>query len=133
MLTITIDRELGDAVYVQVASQMRRLIASGAISPGTPIPSVRQLSRDLGVSLNTIARAYRMLEEEGFLVIRDRAGVTVAAPAEEIGDSARLALLDELRTILARLQQAGIANDELLRTLQREVGALDVRRRGERS
>ena len=133
MLTITIDRELGDAVYVQVASQMRRLIASGAISPGTPIPSVRQLSRDLGVSLNTIARAYRMLEEEGFLVIRDRTGVTVAAPAEEIGETVRLALLDELRTILARLQQAGIANDELLRTLQREVGALDVRRRGERS
>ena len=133
MLTITIDRELADAVYVQVASQMRLLIASGAISPGTPIPSVRQLSRDLGVSLNTIARAYRMLEEEGFLVIRDRAGVTVAAPAEEIGEPVRLALLDELRTILARLQQAGIANDELLRTLQREVGALDVRRRGERS
>ena len=133
MLTITIDRELGDAVYVQVATQMRRLIASGAISSGTPIPSVRQLSRDLGVSLNTIARAYRMLEEEGFLVIRDRAGVTVAAPAEEIGETVRLALLDELRTILARLQQAGIANDELLRTLQREVGALDVRRRGERS
>ncbi len=133
MLTITIDRELGDAVYVQVASQMRRLIASGAISPGTPIPSVRQLSRDLGVSLNTTARAYRMLEEEGFLVIRDRAGVTVAAPAEQIGDSARLALLDELRAILARFRQAGIANDELLRTLQREVGALDGGRRGVRS
>ena len=132
MLTISIDRELGDAVYAQVARQMRQLVASGALAPGTPIPSVRQLARDLGVSLNTIARAYRLLEAEGFLVIRDRAGVTVAAPAEEIEDLDRSTLLDELRAILARLRQAGIANDELLRMLRQEVGALDGGRRGAR-
>jgi len=125
MLTITIDRDLGDAVYAQVVRQMRPLIASGALAPGTQIPSVRQLARDLGVSLNTIARAYRVLEAEGFLDIRDRAGVTVAAPAEEIGDSTRGALVEELQVILARLRQAGITNDELLRLIQEEVAALD--------
>jgi len=125
MLTITIDRNLGEAVYTQVALQMRQLVASGALAPGTPLPSVRQLARDLGVSLNTIARAYRLLEAEGFLVIRDRAGVTVAAPAQEIDDSTREVLVDELRAILAKLRQAGMGNDELQRMLQEEFEALD--------
>ena len=126
MNTITIDRDLGEAVYVQVAQHLRQLIASGALPPGTAIPSVRQLARDLGVSLNTIARAYRMLEDEGFLVIRDRAGVTVSAPAQEVDELAREELLEILRTVLARLRQAGMAGNEMLDLVRHEVEALDV-------
>jgi GntR family transcriptional regulator len=125
MKAITIDRDLGDAVYAQVARQIRQLIASGALPSGTAIPSVRQLARDLGVSLNTVARAYRLLESEGFLAIRDRAGVTVSAPAREIGDVARAELVGELRTSLARLRQAGMARDEILRVVRAEVEALE--------
>jgi GntR family transcriptional regulator len=125
MKAITIDRDLGDAVYAQVARQIRQLIASGALPSGTAIPSVRQLARDLGVSLNTVARAYRLLESEGFLAIRDRAGVTVSAPAREIGDVARAELVGELRTSLARLRQAGMARDEILRVVRAEVEVLE--------
>jgi DNA-binding transcriptional regulator YhcF (GntR family) len=125
MLTLTIDRSLEDPVYEQVADQVRRLVASGVLGPGTALPSVRQLAGDLGVNLNTIARAYRLLESEGFLVIRDRAGVVVAAPAEEIEGSARAKLLDEMRATLARLRQAGMTTEELLTVMQREVQAMD--------
>ncbi len=125
MLTLTIDRGLEDPVYEQVADQVRQLVASGALSPGTALPSVRQLAGDLGVNLNTIARAYRLLESEGFLVIRDRAGVTVAAPAQEIEHSARARLLDEMRAILARLRQAGMTTEELLPVVRHELLARD--------
>jgi DNA-binding transcriptional regulator YhcF (GntR family) len=125
MMTLMIDRNLDDPVYEQVADQLRRLVASGALSPGTALPSVRQLAGDLGVNLNTIARAYRLLEGEGFLVIRDRAGVAVAAPAEEIEGSARARLLDEMRATLARLRQAGMTSEELLEVMRREVLAMD--------
>ena len=125
MLTITIDRNLKAPVYEQVANQMRRLIASGVLRPGLVLPSVRQLGVDLGVNLNTIARAYRLLETEGFLVIRDRAGVAVAAPAAEIEHITRSGLLDQLRTSLARLRQAGMTTEELLTIMRREVLALD--------
>jgi DNA-binding transcriptional regulator YhcF (GntR family) len=124
MLTLTIDRSLDHPVYEQVADQVRQLVASGALAPGTPLPSVRQLAGDLGVNLNTIARAYRLLEGQGFLVIRDRAGVVVAAAAEEIGHSARDELLDQMRAILARLRQAGMATDELLPIMRCEVLAM---------
>jgi DNA-binding transcriptional regulator YhcF (GntR family) len=127
MLTLTIDRRLEVPVYEQVADQVRRLVASGALGPGTPLPPVRQLAGDLGVNLNTIARAYRLLEDEGFLVIRDRAGVEVAAPAKKVESSARAKLLDQLRATLARLRQAGMATDELLRVTRREVLAMGAR------
>jgi len=124
MMTLTIDRSLDDPVYEQVADQLRHLIASGALSPGAALPSVRQLAGDLGVNLNTIARAYRLLEGERFLVIRNRAGVVVAAPADQIEHSARARLLDEMRATLARLRQAGMATDELLSITRREVLAM---------
>ena len=96
MLTITIDRGLNEPVYAQVAHQVRQLIASGALSPGVTLPSVRRLAVDLGVNLNTVARAYRMLEEEGFLIIRGRSGAKVAAPAEEVEDSTHVKLVEEI-------------------------------------
>jgi GntR family transcriptional regulator len=125
MLTVTIDRSLENPVYEQVADQVRQLIASGALGPGMGIPSVRELAGDLGVNLNTIARAYRLLEGEGFLMIRNRAGVTVAARAEGIDHSARDKLLDQMRATLARLRQAGMATEELSSVIQREVRAMD--------
>jgi GntR family transcriptional regulator len=125
MASIGIDRDLEEPVYRQVADQLRRLIASGALGPGTALPSVRQLAGDLGVNLNTIARAYRLLESEGFLIIRDRAGVMVAAPAEGIEDAARARLTDDLRTTLARLRQAGMTTEELLAVVRHEVAAIE--------
>jgi len=124
MLSLTIDRDLDASIYDQVAAQVRRLIASGALAPGTTLPSVRQLAGDLGVNLNTVARAYRLLESEGFLVIRNRAGVTVAAPQKKVEHSAQSALLDQMRVILARLRQTGLANKELLRVVRGEIDAM---------
>lgn len=125
MLTITIDRSIEHPVYEQIADQVRQLVASGALTPGTALPSVRRLAGDLGVNLNTIARAYRVLEDEGFLSIRDRAGVVVAAPAKKIEESVRADLLEEMRATLARLRQAGMTADELMEVTQREVLAMD--------
>jgi GntR family transcriptional regulator len=127
MLTITIDRDLETPVYSQVAHQVRQLIAAGALTPGSTLPSVRRLASDLGVNLNTVARAYRLLEDEGFLEIRGRSGVKVAPPADKVRDGAHAALLDELRVTLARFRQAGVTREELLDVVSREVRGLTDR------
>ena len=124
MVTLTIDRGLKDPVYEQVAGQVRQLVASGTLTPGTPLPSVRQLASDLGVNLNTVARAYRLLKAEGFLTIKDRAGVSVAAPPERIDTTVKEELLEQLSVTIARLRQAGVSHDELLALVQREVSAI---------
>ena len=125
MATITIDRDHGDAVYVQVARQVRHLVSTGVLAAGTPLPTVRQLSRDLGVSLNTVARAYRLLESEGFLVIRERTGVTVAEPAATVDEAAHQAMVGELQIVLAKLRQAGIPKEELLKTVREQIELLE--------
>jgi DNA-binding transcriptional regulator YhcF (GntR family) len=131
MLTLTIDRRLGAPVYEQVADQVRRLVASGDLAPGTVLPPVRRLAGDLGVNLNTIARAYRVLEDEGFLVIRNRAGAEVAAPAAEVESAVRDPLLEQLRATVARLRQAGMTKRELLAVLRREIQAMPGQDGGE--
>lgn len=124
MISITIDRAHDEPVYAQVAHQLRRLIASGELTPGTRLPSVRRLASDLGVNLNTIARAYRLLEEEGFLLIRGRSGVKVAAPAEGSEGASHEALMEELHATLARLRQAGLTAAEMLTVVEKEIRAM---------
>jgi DNA-binding transcriptional regulator YhcF (GntR family) len=130
MCTLSIDRGLDDPVYEQVADQLRTFVASGVLAPGTSLPSVRQLAGDLGVNLNTVARAYRLLEEEGFLVIRSRAGVVVAAPPASVDRDRRAKLVDQMRGTLARLRQAGMRTEELLSLVRREVLAMDGGKEG---
>ena len=120
--TLLVNRRSDEPVYHQIARQIRALVASGALAPGEFLPGVRTLASDLGVNLNTVARAYRMLEEEGFVVIRSRSGVEVARPASTPAD--REGLREDLRAVLARLRQAGLGRDEIERMATKEIHAL---------
>jgi DNA-binding transcriptional regulator YhcF (GntR family) len=127
--SIVVDRDSDEPVYQQIARQIRGLVASGALLPGDALPGVRALASDLGVNLNTVARAYRILEDEGFLTIRDRSGVEVARPRAGAVPGAREALRDELRSLLARLRQTGLTRDEIERLALREIARLAEERR----
>ena len=114
-LEIVIDRDRSEAAYEQIAAQIREAIATSALRPGMVLPGVRGLASDLGVNLNTVARAYRLLEEQGFVRIRDRSGVEVANPARQARPEARAALDEELWALLVRMRQAGMTPAELRR------------------
>lgn len=127
--SIVVDRGSDEPVYQQIARQIRGLVAGGTLSPGEALPGVRTLASDLGVSLNTVARAYRILEDEGFLSIRDRSGVEVASPGAGAVPGAREALREELRSVLARLRQTGLSREEIEKLLAREIAGLGEERR----
>ena len=112
---LVIDRDRSEAAYEQIAAQIREAIATSVLRPGAVLPGVRGLASDLGVNLNTVARAYRLLEEQGFVRIRHRSGVEVAAPASEPRPEASTALDEELWALLVRMRQAGLAASELRR------------------
>ena len=133
MLRIVISRDLEEPVYAQIARQIRDWIATGRLSPGALVPPVRVLASDLGVNLNTVARAYRALEEGGFLAIRDRAGARVTAPAAVPQEGHARTLREDLREVLVRMRQAGISSREMRRLLSREIGWMSRRSRGKES
>ncbi len=126
VMMIVIERSLDEPVYEQIARQVRDCIASGDLSPGARLPTVRVLASDLGVNLNTVARAYWLLEEEGFIHIRDRSGAEVLAPASRpVADRQRLR--QDLRRTLARMYQAGLSRKELQRAAECEIASLASR------
>jgi DNA-binding transcriptional regulator YhcF (GntR family) len=101
------------------------MVASGELIKGDQLPTVRQLAADLRVNWNTVARAYRLLEEQGFVRIRDRSGVEVATPARQPRPEARAALDEELWALLVRMRQAGITPVELRRRVTALLERLD--------
>lgn len=121
--SVVVDRSAGEPVYAQIARQVRARISGGDLKPGAPLPSVRTLASDLGVNLNTVARAYRQLEDGGFVAIAGRSGVRVSPPASAAA-SKRDDLRERLRDVLARLRQAGLAPKELERIASKEIAAL---------
>jgi len=107
---IRIDLAASVPAYRQIANAIRTLLVAGAFPSGDPLPTVRQLAVDLGVHHNTVAEAYRVLSEEGWLDLRRRHGAIVLdrsrpRPSRE----ARPSLVQRLRELTAEAQSAGLA------------------------
>ena len=65
-------------IYRQLYEQIASQVLAGALAPGTPLPPIRTVSRELGVSMITVRGAWEMLERDGFLVTRAGSGCFVA-------------------------------------------------------
>ena len=102
---IRIDQNSQMPIYRQLRDRIVAGIASGELSPGDQLPSVRALGADLGINLHTVNKAYAVLRDEGYLVMRGRAGARVAAPAGN--DAAAKRLADGLGLLVAEFKAAG--------------------------
>jgi GntR family transcriptional regulator len=67
--------------YTQILEQVKHAIATGELKPGDQLPTVRQLAADLRVNFNTVARAYRLLDEEGIISTQHGRGTYILGPA----------------------------------------------------
>ncbi len=109
-------------IYQQLAHQIREAIARGDLQPEARLPSVRQLSRDMVVNPNTIARAYTELEREGLLVSRAGLGMFVAHPKNDLTKGARDRRLGELLDRwLTEAVHLGFSAEEVVRLVSRRV------------
>jgi GntR family transcriptional regulator len=82
-------------IYRQIQEQVRRLVASGQLAPGTPLPSVREVALQYAVNAKTVSRAYFTLEAEGLLDRNRGQAMTIAAGRRNAGTvAARLAQIE---------------------------------------
>ncbi|MGA2185873.1 MAG: GntR family transcriptional regulator [Bryobacteraceae bacterium] len=127
MTILRVDLKSAVPVYRQIVDALRILLVNGELSPGDPLPPVRRLALDLGVHFNTVAEAYRTLEEEGWLEIGRRSGARVvprAAPNRadaEIGE----AFQRRLREMVAEVQARGLSRSRIARALRRLADGLE--------
>ena len=104
-------------IYEQIMDNYRRLIVSGGISPGEQLPSVRELATQLAINPNTIQRAYRELESEGYIITLPGKGSFVTrSPAV---DESRMELLwSRLDRAASELAFAGASIEDICRRVR---------------
>ncbi len=111
---IELDLQSEVPIYKQLADQLIEGIASGKLSSGQPLPSVRTLAADLGINLHTVNKAYQMLKQDGFLEIHRKQGVIVqpgALPTADAGFRERLGR--DLRPLVAEAIARDLDQSEL--------------------
>jgi DNA-binding transcriptional regulator YhcF (GntR family) len=111
---ITIDTRSPIPPFEQLRSQLAHQINDRILAVGTRLPTVRGFAADLGLAVNTVARAYRELEEAGLIETRGRGGTFVSAGGERSRERARQAA-QAYAQVISRL---GLDTDEALRIVQ---------------
>ena len=111
-------------LYEQIAHELRVAIASGELAPGDGLPSVRRLASGLRINPATVVQAYRELESDGMVEMRQGAGTYVsdlgaARRARERASAARRLV----RELLARGARQGISLDEIKAAVDVEMEA----------
>ena len=123
MLFDRLDPRLPTPLYAQIADRVRVAVASGELAAGDALPSVRALAGRLRVNPATVVQAYRDLEQEGLVDMRQGAGSFVAEVAPERRARSRAATAKRLvRDLLADAARQGVSADELRRAFDDEAG-----------
>ena len=118
-MIITIDPKAATPPFEQLRVQVRDAVAGGALVAGAKLPTVRALAGELGLAVNTVARAYRELEADGIIETRGRAGSFVAAQ----GDPAERQAQDAAREFVSRTRRLGLPDDAALALVQAALRA----------
>lgn len=116
-LKITIDADAATAPYEQLRGQIAEEARAGRLPVGYKLPTVRGLAEQLGLAVNTVAKAYRALETDGVIETRGRHGTYVAAGdarAREVA-AAATAYVDRARRLGLDRDAARAAVEEALR------------------
>jgi GntR family transcriptional regulator len=111
----------GVPLYLQLIEQIKHAIESGAMRAGDQLPSVRQMAEELMINPNTVVRAYRELEHEGVIELKQGSGAFIR---ESIVPRAKL--MQKAQTVvqqtLDRLEALDLGEEEIRRLIENELG-----------
>ena len=121
MIPITLNSRDPRPIYLQVKESLRQLIIGGVLTPESKLPSVREIAGTLAINPNTIQRAYRELEAEGFIYSIPGKGSFVS-PSREISGEELCRRWEDLDRAVRELRFLGVSEEELIRHLKDEGG-----------
>ncbi len=111
-------------IYEQIKEKLRHMILSGAMKEGDKLPSVRELAGELAINPNTIMRAYRELEAEGFVSNVQGKGCFVSSLCS-VDEGHKKMLQEKFQRAARELLLLGVKLDELEEELRKEAESLD--------
>jgi len=120
---VTVNPASGIPIYRQLIEQVRRMVSSGQLKPGDPLPSVREVALNHAVNPMTISKAYSLLEAEG-LLDRQRGKAMTIAHQQQIKES-KTERLQRLQPVLEQLalaaRQLELDPDDVVRALRQKM------------
>ncbi|WP_144512911.1 GntR family transcriptional regulator [Bacillus sp. FJAT-22090] len=118
-MRIIISNSSKEPIYEQITSQIKSLILAGELQEGEAIPSMRNLAKELQISVITTKRAYEELEKAGFIYSIVGKGSFVAEQNLEVIREKKLKVIEEqLSTVIANSREIGLSLDELQHLLK---------------
>ena len=106
-------------IYEQIQSELLRLMLTGALPPGSRLPSVRELAGQLAINPNTIQRAYRELESDGYILSVAGKGSFVAQ-VDKLAEQQKKQAVEAFQAAAQRLRALGLSGEELAALLVQE-------------
>lgn len=122
-MNIQIDFRSGVPIYTQIVEQLRQLIHQGEIKVGDKLPTVREMAADLRVNFNTVARAYRILDEAGLISTQLGRGTYIwEAPTKAALKKLREQNLESLtQNYLREALHLGLNSSEIKKEITRQI------------
>ena len=124
-MNIELDFRSGIPIYLQVVDRIKEMIADGHLKSGDQLPTVRALAAELRVNFNTVARAYRILDEAGAISTQQGRGTYILEnPPPEVSEAMRSATFETLTDrYLADATRLGFSPSEILSILRKKIGS----------
>lgn len=109
----------GLPIYLQIANQVKYLVAAGRLNPGDEIPPIRVLAGQLLVNPNTVARAYLELERAGVVVKRHGSGTYISDNGSPLAHKQRLKILSQrIDALLAEAKHMEVEPEDLIQLIK---------------
>ena len=116
---IVLDYRDSRPLYQQVKDNLRRMMLTGLLPPDEKLPSVRSLATQLAINPNTIQRAYRELEADGYILSVAGKGSFVAQ-VDQLAEQQKKQAVDAFRAAAQKLRQLGLTQAQLAQLLTEE-------------
>ncbi len=118
-MQLHISTDDGVPIYLQIANQVKYLVASGRLAPDEELPPIRVLAQQLLVNPNTVARAYLELERDGVVVKRHGSGTYVSDNGSPLARKERLKILSQrVDALLVEARQMQVGPEELIKLVK---------------
>ena len=125
MLLLKPNPSSGVPIYLQLIEQVKHAIATGAVRAGEQLPGIRPLAEELVINPNTVAKAYRELEHEGVIELRQGAGAFVSDTGPSKKDAEKLrAAQAVVAAAVDKLRARSVADEDIRRLFEAELAAV---------
>ena len=123
-----IDLRSGVPIYVQLVEQVQQFVATGLLKPGDQLPTVRQLASELRVNFNTVARAYRMLDEAGLISTQQGRGTYILDQTDDrLKDLLKQETLQvQVERFVSDLEKQGFSKNEIREVISKVLNEIHL-------